>query len=219
MLQQILQKTILATAMFNAPLLFSRLYRLDWYRATLQEWVARLELEKGAKILELGCGPGNLTASLADMNFRVVGADKSPAMIAQARKIETGARFVQADALDLPMQAQEFDVVLLASLINLVPDRALLLQEAARVLKPGGVISVLFPTPGFNREKAENIAARRRLSPYSAAAMSVWAGAARKLDPKVIADEFAQAGLENPSTALHLEDQIASVTATTACTL
>ena len=213
MLQQILQKLILAMAVTNPPLLFSQLYKLDWYSGILREWIAGLDLTPKSKILELGSGPGNLSADLANMNYRVIGADKSARMIAYASKLETNAKFIQADALNLPMEDNEFDAVLLASLINLVPDRALLLKEISRVLKPGGTISVLFPTPAFDRNSALQYANKHQLGQRSRAALCVWASVAKQLNAADIVAEFSKAGFKNVSSSLHLENNIASVKA------
>lgn len=213
MLQQFLRKAVLTTAAVNAPLLFDRLYHLGWYRETLQDWISGLPIPPGAKILELGCGPGNLSAALAQMNYSVTGADKSPRMIRRAAKIKTNAEFIQADALHLPMQNDAFDTVVLASLINVVPDRKGLLKEVHRVLKPNGMISVLFPTLAFDSNEAERIATQRNLGPISAAALSVWATAGKKLNPADIGDELSKTGFSNGSTELYLENNIASVRA------
>ena len=135
-------------------------------------------------------------------------------MIRHAASKATTAKFVQADALDLPMSDGTFDVVLLASLINVVPDRVKLLHEVQRVLKPGGKISVLFPTPAFTGEKAEEIVTNRNLDYFSSAAISFWASFGRKLTPSDVSGEIAAVGFGKPKIALLFDNNIASVTAT-----
>jgi ubiquinone/menaquinone biosynthesis C-methylase UbiE len=173
-----------------------------------------LNIPAGAKVLELGCGPGNLSHWLALMDCQVVGADRSHRMIRHAEKTDSRAEFVQADATELPFADGEFDFVLLASLINVVPDRAKLLQEVKRVVKPDGVASALFPMPEFDRNAADRISAARMLNPISAAAISAWAAASKKLDRVDNCREFSSAGFASVSTNLYLEGNIGSVTAT-----
>ncbi len=204
----------MATVAINPPLFFSRLYETHWYAGMLHEWVGGMDLRAGSRILELGCGPGNLSAELAKAGHRVTGADKSERMIRRACKTDTQAKFVLADALHLPMADNAFDVVLLASLINLVPDRAALLDESRRVLKPGGVISVLFPTPDFTRAKANQIAKRQQFGAFSTAAINMWASAPRKLDAERVSNTFLLAGFERVETGAYLEGCVASVSGT-----
>ncbi len=218
MIQSILRARILATAVLNPPLLFSQLFGYDWYRDTMLGWVNDLKIPTGAKILELGCGPGNLSAHLAQLGYEVVGVDKSERMIKHALSLESKALFVEADAYDLPFEAASFDVIILASLFNLVPSRPKLLLEIHRALKPGGVVSVQFPLPIFNGEVAKKISNQRNLPPLSTAAMAVWASVGKKLNAAQIHDEFTKTGFENISTKLHLENNIASVSGTKANT-
>ncbi len=209
----IIRSLLFACVATNAPAFFDWLFQMDWYGDTLKDWVSGLEIPPQSTILELGCGPGNLSVHLAQAGHTVTGADKSARMIKRASRIKSGAKFIEADAYDLPMKNDTFDVVLLSSLINIVPDRAKLLAEAARVLKPKATISAMFPTPEFNTTRADEISAKLKLTQFSSAAISLWASAPPKLSPQRIAEEMFAAGFENPHIDLHLENSIASVTA------
>lgn len=102
----------------NAPALFARLYRFEWYGGTLRRWVDQLELPDGASILEIGCGLGKLTHDLAKRGYRVTGVDRSPSMIRRARrKVNSpeGVRFECADAFATrnalgPFQSAAIDI-------------------------------------------------------------------------------------------------------------
>lgn len=213
MRHQLLKGVILTIAALNAPLLFNQLYRMDWYRGVLLDCIDGLMLPKNTKVLDLGCGPGNLSHHLSRCGMRVVGADTSVKMLRRASKANTDVEFVQADAMNLPMPDSEFDFVLLASLINVVPDRTKVLREARRVLRPKGQTSVLFPTPEFDAVTAERIAMERSLSPVSTAAMSAWATASKKLEVSQICEEFGKAGYKNISSDCFLDQNVAAVTA------
>ena len=100
----------------------------------------------GARILDLGCGPGHVTAYLRDRGGDAVGVDLSGSMIQIAREDHPGIRFETQSmtALDVPDDAVGA-AVLLFSLTHLSPaDRDAALAEVHRVLRPGGVALVSF---------------------------------------------------------------------------
>jgi ubiquinone/menaquinone biosynthesis C-methylase UbiE/protein-S-isoprenylcysteine O-methyltransferase Ste14 len=117
--------------------------------ASLNRWVAeQIAVPAGARILDVGCGTGLLTAQIAARHpeVQVIGIDASRPMIAQAtRKRETAnCRFQQALGEELPFADAGFELVTSALFFHHV-DRELklrALEEIARVLKPGGVLLV-----------------------------------------------------------------------------
>ncbi len=197
----------------NAPALFDRLYRFDWYSDPLRDWAGSLDIHPDMQVLDLGCGPGNLTRELAAGGVLITGVDRSDAMIKRAKRRQSHAQFKVDNAMDMAMAAASFDVVLSASLINVVPDPPALLSEMARVLRGRGQASVLFPTPQFDLHHAEQIITTRRLGPFAAGLIRLWASKARKLDPAVVVDHFTMAGFETPVVDSYLEGGLAAVTA------
>ena len=89
-------------------------------------------------ILDVGCGPGYVSAAAAERGAIPIGLDFSAEMIAIAKKMFPRIEFRQGDAQNLPFPDASFDrVVANFALLHLAdPERAC--AEAARVLKPGG---------------------------------------------------------------------------------
>lgn len=104
----------------------------------------RFELPPGARILELGCGPGNLWAENLDRmpeRWSVTLTDVSSGMVREARdRLGSDRRFAFriVDAQEVPFEDQSFDAVVANHMLYHVQDRARAFSEISRVLKPGG---------------------------------------------------------------------------------
>jgi trans-aconitate methyltransferase len=96
-----------------------------------------LKAQPDERILDLGCGTGQLTAEIARAGAQVVGLDSSPDMLADARKNFPGLTFVLADAasFDFP---QPFDAVFSNAVLHWVKDAGGAVSSIARALVPGG---------------------------------------------------------------------------------
>ncbi len=111
-----------------------------------------------SRILDVGCGPGDLTLLLPQHypTAYVVGLDFTREMVERAAgnaaaRREGRATFVRGDALRLPFPDGSFDLVTSAFLLRNLPDLAHGFREMARVLRPGGVLlalDVTEPGPG-----------------------------------------------------------------------
>lgn len=103
-------------------------------------------LYPGEAVLDIGCGAGVdslIAAHLVGEGGRVVGIDVTPAMLEKARINLARLRWPQAsfregEAEALPFPDAEFDAVISNGVFNLTVNKAKALQEAHRVLKPGG---------------------------------------------------------------------------------
>ncbi|MEU3790839.1 class I SAM-dependent methyltransferase [Streptomyces fructofermentans] len=92
----------------------------------------------GGALLDIGCGTGIVTRRLAAAGLRVTGADAAGGMLRQAAE-RTPGRVVLADTRQLPFPDALFDAVSAVWLLHLLDDADRVVQEAARVLRPGGV--------------------------------------------------------------------------------
>ncbi|MFF8807336.1 class I SAM-dependent methyltransferase [Streptomyces omiyaensis] len=92
-------------------------------------------------LLDLACGTGLVTERIARPGLRVVGADAARAMLLTAGRRLPG-RVVRADARRLPFPDASLDAVCAVWLLHLVPFTAEIVAEAARVLRPCGVLVV-----------------------------------------------------------------------------
>lgn len=114
------------------------------------ELLARVPLSSAARVIDLGCGPGNSTELLARRfpSASVLGLDHSPAMIEQARARVPGAAFQQQDmvawAHELPNEIAP-DLIYSNAALQWVGDHARLFPRLLARLAPGGVLAVQMP--------------------------------------------------------------------------
>jgi SAM-dependent methyltransferase len=96
----------------------------------------------GLRVLDVGCGDGDLAFELSQHGARATGIDTSPEMIeaARARAHRHGAdvAFEVAAAERLPFASEQFDLVVAVTILCFVADAIPVFQEIARVLRPGG---------------------------------------------------------------------------------
>lgn len=111
-------------------------------------WIIK-EIGEDKTVLDIGCGAGILTNALAKVGHKVFGLDLSPKSLEIAKKHDqTGqVSYSEANAYSLPYPDQMFDVVCAMDVLEHVEEPRLLISEASRVLKPGG----LFFFHTFNR--------------------------------------------------------------------
>ena len=96
-----------------------------------------LNAKRGERILDVGCGTGQLTAEIMQFGAEVMGIDSSPEMIATARKNFPHVRFEVADVTALAYK-DEFDIVVSNAALHWVRDQPAAIASIARALKPGG---------------------------------------------------------------------------------
>ena len=108
--------------------------------------ILHADLNPGEVVLDLGCGGGLdtiLAARQVGENGHVYGIDLAPGMVKRASQAveETGCHniTIRVSAADsLPLTDESIDVTLVNGLFNLTPDKAAVVKEVHRVLRPGG---------------------------------------------------------------------------------
>ncbi|WP_446666133.1 class I SAM-dependent methyltransferase [Flexivirga sp. B27] len=107
------------------------------------EFVAWADVHAGSTALDVGCGPGALTAQLvAELgagNVRAI--DPSPSFVAAARARFPGVDIQQASAAALPLPDDSVDFAMAQLVLNFMPDPVAGLREMARVTRPGGTVA------------------------------------------------------------------------------
>lgn len=124
-----------------------------WQRKPLFRRVAVSSCQYLAQgtVLDVGTGPGTLPRFLVETapNIRVVGIDIEPALLQDAQRdasrdgVQNRASFLLADAHALPFPDGSFDMVLSIASLHLWHDRQRAINESYRVLRNGGVVSML----------------------------------------------------------------------------
>lgn len=111
--------------------------------------VDRLHLTKDSRVLEIGPGPGYFSSEVARRipagELILLDIQREMLTRSRAKLRRKGARnfhLVQADAEDLPFGASTFDVVFLVTVLGEVPDPEACVADIARVLRPGGMLSL-----------------------------------------------------------------------------
>ncbi|WP_433297012.1 class I SAM-dependent methyltransferase [Pseudonocardia sp. CA-142604] len=137
-----------------------------------------LQLRQGRRVLDVGCGPGALTAVLTEHleAGAVAAVDMSESFVAAVRTRLPGVDVRRAAAEHLPFDDAEFDVAAAQLVVHFMTDPVGGLTEMARVTRPGGLVAACVWDYGGGRGP---------LTPF-------WR-AARDLDPDV-ADESDRAG-------------------------
>src|SRR3712207_4840550 len=106
-------------------------------------------LTSDSRALEVGCGPGHITAMMANTGATVTGVDLVPAMIETTRTLHPDLEFVEANAEQLPFADDAFDVVLANFVIHHFARPDVVCIEIRRVLKPGGRFVFAGPIESF----------------------------------------------------------------------
>jgi ubiquinone/menaquinone biosynthesis C-methylase UbiE len=128
-------------------------YKFPWIMARIERESALL---RGKHLLEIGCGMGYDSLEFLKRGVRVTATDLTPNAVKMTRRhfeiAGVRAEAVQtANALELPFEDDQFDAVWANGVLHATGDTARAIQEARRVLKPGGraIISHFYRKPSW----------------------------------------------------------------------
>jgi trans-aconitate 2-methyltransferase len=128
------------------------------------ELLARVPLERPARVVDLGSGPGNSTALLRARwpEAQLTGVDNSPEMLGRARHDYPGIEWVEADATSW-RAPQPLDLLFANALLQWVPDHEQVFPALFSQLAPGGVLALQMP---YNQNEPSHRAMRELPEPF-----------------------------------------------------
>ena len=161
------------------------------------ELLARVDAADPATVVDLGCGPGNLTALLVERwpGARVVGLDSSAEMIEKARATTPAVDFRVADLRDWATGADQVDVLVSNATLQWVPGHLELLPDLVARVNPGGWLA--FQVPGNFDEPSHTIRAELAAqAPYAEHTAGVEVAVPDSHDPAVYLHALRGLGCE-----------------------
>src|SRR4051812_40743804 len=167
-----LKARLKATWMTGDYDLFSRFMEKD-----AEQFVARLNIKPGTRLLDVGCGAGQLALIAARAGALVNGCDIATNWLEKARTRATaeglGVSFEEGDAESLPYEDAQFDTVTSLFGAMFAPRPELVAAELTRVCRPGGTIAMGNWTPGgFIGQMFKTIS--RHISPTGMPSPVLW---------------------------------------------
>ena len=117
----------------------------------LGDYLDAMSIDRTARVLDMGCGTGLAARAVArreDFSGHVTGIDLSPYLVAAAGRLATEEKlaehleFLAGDVRTLNFVDGSFDAVIAHTLLSHVEDPLAVLKEAARVVRPGGMVGV-----------------------------------------------------------------------------
>jgi ubiquinone/menaquinone biosynthesis C-methylase UbiE len=150
--------------------------------------LAAMDLRPGQVVLDVGCGPGVNLADLAaavTATGTVIGVDRDPAMVQEARRRTADCREVidirLGDAHALPVENDSVDRARADRILQHVTDPAAAIREMRRVMRPGGLVSLSEPDWASLVIDASDLAASAAFASYTCAEVVRNASVARQL--------------------------------------
>ena len=117
-------------------------------RIIAKQAIKNLPISLQGKALDIGCGTGIHTQTLANKGAAATGVDIAEGMLAQARKMYSDPIFVEGSAVDLPFCDSQFSTVFSSMALQWVSDTRLVANEIARVLEKSGIAELAIMVAG-----------------------------------------------------------------------
>lgn len=186
---------------------FAQVQATPGWDTIMQSFARFASLLPHSRVLDVGCGPGSLARHLARDGHTVTGIDADPLMIDRAQYLATevsGVAFEVGDVRNLRFDDGAFDAALATNVIFLLPDPLAGLKQMTRVVKPGGLIAMLNPSPKMSVAVAEAQANEHKLEGMARVSLVNWARAAeanRRLSIEEAKALFTAVGLTQLESA------------------
>jgi SAM-dependent methyltransferase len=143
-----------------------------------EQFMARIELRPGMKVLDAACGTGNLAWIAARHGCVTSGLDIASNLVAQARqrmrREALDVEFTQGDVEAMPYADASFDLVVSMYGVMFAPRPEVVVSELLRVTKPGGLLALANWTPGGFIGKMFGVFARHLPPPAGLASPLLW---------------------------------------------
>lgn len=101
-------------------------------------WQAAMGDWTGKTVVDIGCGPGNIYATLGGKPGLLIGLDVAPGSLQLASR--QGYTAIRADAAHIPLKDEVADIAVVNASIHHCQDMSAVIREAARIVKPGGLL-------------------------------------------------------------------------------
>lgn len=185
--------------------------RPDAVSPTRHDAIARLIRNERGRVLEVGCGAGQMTMALADQFERLIGVDISEVRIDLANRVlrERSEQYQEkvnfqcvAPNAPLPFADNSVDVVIASVVLEVVPDVFFTMDEMARVCRPGGCVAIAVANVCYLKHLLGMLAGRIPITWTKTRDMARWrrdgwdGGALRYFSKSALGDLLRHTGFE-----------------------
>lgn len=179
---------------------FAQVQATPGWDAILQSFARFADVPTNSHVLDVGCGPGALARHLVREGHTVTGVDADPLMIERAQylSVESKAQFEVGDVTRLRFTDSSFDVALATNVLFLTHDPIVGLREMVRVVRKGGIVAMLNPSPKMSVEAATQQADKNQLEGVARVSIINWAKNAEanhRISVEKAKEMFAEVGL------------------------